>query len=300
MNKGTIIESHIILGYACNHKCKHCVVQVKREQCIGESKNLLFEEAIAAITTAIQNGANKIVFSGGEPTLRSDLAELVLFCLKKNLNVQIQTNGSKVDNIKMICETSKEFLPNIEFMIPLHSSVDEENDYICGCKGALKDARKTLNYLKNMDVRVIGKVVLTRYTGDLNDICSIYEEYGVKQLIIAYPHCVSFPEALVKKIDLIKEEVVEIFESFFSFSHKLDIILQAFPRCFIGKEDAIIQEECEEYLRTRIVEYKFRSYSGGDWHEFRKLDKKKFDYCIKCKHTRYCEGIWKEYMRVFL
>ena len=49
------IESHIVLGYKCNHHCKHCVVQVKREAAHNDIiSDLLFDEAIDIIYDAIQ------------------------------------------------------------------------------------------------------------------------------------------------------------------------------------------------------------------------------------------------------
>ena len=63
------VESHIVMGYKCNHYCRHCVVQVKRTRADEENaSDLSKDEALKAIQTAINNGATKIVFTGGEPT----------------------------------------------------------------------------------------------------------------------------------------------------------------------------------------------------------------------------------------
>lgn len=294
------VESHIVLGYDCNHSCKHCVVQIKRKEKQGKDKNLSTEEAYNAIDMAIDNEATKIVLSGGEPTVRQDLPQLVSYCLLKGKDVQIQTNGFHVFMIKEICEQNISNIDKLEFMIPLHSADACQNDYICGCIGGLQNAIASLEYLSNIQGNVIGKVVLTRYTGDLKEICHIYEKYKVGKVIIAYPHCVSFPVESIREIDLSKDETRKILKCFFSSPPNIPVFLQGMPRCFIGDISGImIQEEQAEFLSSKIVEYKFQSGDGNSWHQYRKLDKRKFECCKACRYNDACEGIWKEYFKIY-
>lgn len=293
------IESHIILGYNCNHYCKHCVVQVKRAQREDSDKDLSTEEARGAVDMAISNGASKIVLSGGEPTVRPDLPELVSYCLSKGKEVQIQTNGFNVSMIKRICEQNICNINRLEFMIPLHSADADQNDFICGCTGGLQNAFASLAYLESVYANVIGKVVLTRYTGDLKEICCIYERYKARKVIIAYPHCVSFPVERIREIDLNESETREIFRTFYRHPPKIPVLLQGFPRCFIGNiPEIVVQEEQKDYLSLEIVEYKFQSREGNSWHKYRRLDKRKFERCSDCCYNGSCEGIWKEYMKI--
>lgn len=296
-----MVESHIVLGYRCNHRCKHCVVQEKRS--VNEHNNigdLTTDEACSAIQTALHNGAGKIVLTGGEPTLRTDISDLVSFCLKHNSSVQIQTNGSFSDQIKKICTENEDRLNKLEFMIPLHSSNKIENDMICGCKGGYDGTVESMKFLYEKSGVLIGKIVLTKYTGKLSEIIHMYESFGAKEVIIAYPHCVSFPLNKVYEIDLQKSETRKILDELYREKINIPIVLQAFPRCFIGKnQNACIQEEMEEFLSLEIVENKFRADSGNMWHEYRKMDKLKFLNCEKCMHNAKCEGIWKEYIKAY-
>ncbi|MDE7251631.1 MAG: radical SAM protein [Acetatifactor sp.] len=300
MNIFTPIESHIILGYNCNHHCRHCVVQAKRSESENVDKNLSIEGARNAIDIAISNGASKIVLSGGEPTVRSDLPELVSYCLSQGKDVQIQTNGFNISMIKQVCEQNFSEIDRLEFMIPLHSADTDQNDFICGCTGGLKNAVASLAYLESIHANVIGKVVLTRLTGDLKELCRIYERYKACRVIIAYPHCVSFSIERVREIDLNESETREIFQGFYKQPPGIPVLLQGFPRCFIGDiSGVVIQEEQKDYISLEIVEYKFQSRKGNSWHEYRKLDKRKFARCDVCCYNGNCEGIWKEYMQIF-
>lgn len=294
------VESHIVLGYNCNHQCRHCVVQVKRIKAENEYTNLTKDEAISAVETALRNGATRIVFTGGEPTLRGDLPELVSFCFERGCKVQIQTNGSLTDSIKRVCSSNIDYLSMLEFMIPLHSANAKIHDNICRSENGFCQAIESLKYLANIRATIIGKIVLTKFTDDLSEICRIYEELGATSIIIAYPHCVSFPVEIIREIDLKEGETRDIFNKFYGESYKIPIILQAFPRCFVGEHpQAIIQEEQEDFLALEIVEHKLRVKDGMQWHTFRKLDKRKFRRCTLCKYNNTCEGIWKDYLKAY-
>lgn len=295
------VESHIVLGYKCNHYCRHCVVQVKRAHSDEANvSDFSKEEAINAIQTAIDNGATKIVFTGGEPTLRDDLTELVMYTLKKGCNVQVQTNGSMTKKIKEICRCCNEYSDMLEFMIPLHSANADIHNFICRSNNSFNQVIESMKEISYAGMRIIGKVVLTKFTDNLNDICRIYERFAASSVIIAYPHCVSFPIAVIREVDLEREDTKRIFSEFFKNEYRIPIILQAFPRCFVGEQPkAIIQEEQEDFLSLEIVEHQFRVKDGKQWHTFRKLDKRKFSYCTSCQYNNHCEGIWKDYQKAY-
>ena len=295
------VESHIVMGYKCNHYCRHCVVQVKRTRADEENaSDLPKDEALKAIQTAINNGATKIVFTGGEPTLREDLTDLIIYTLNSGCNVQVQTNGSRPEKIKEICRRCGKHLDMLEFMIPLHSANADKHDFICRSNNGFSQAIESLKVLSRAGVRIIGKIVLTKFTDSLTDICRVYEDIGASSIIIAYPHCVSFPVDVIREVDLEKEDTKRIFCEFFKNEYCMPIILQAFPRCFVGEQTkAVIQEEQEDFLALEIVEHQFRTKEGKQWHTFRKLDKRKFSHCTSCQYNNNCEGIWKDYQKAY-
>lgn len=296
------VESHVVLGYGCNHNCKHCVVQVKRSRILqsGVAQDLSPDESVVAIKKAIENGATKIVFTGGEPTLRPDLPNLVALSLSCGCKVQIQTNGSKTRIIERILLENQHFKDKIEYMIPIHSTDPDHNDFICGCKGGLENALNSIKFIASNNGNLIGKIVLTKYTNDLPSLCKIYDDNRAKYVIIAYPHCASFPIDVIREIDLECQQSKTILKNLYQYSFNTPIILQAFPRCFIGDiPSAIIQEEQSDFLDLQIVEHKYKSENGNLWHTYRKLDKKKMRCCVTCKYNQICEGIWKDYIRAY-
>ncbi len=301
INNNKEVESHIVLGYDCNQQCRHCVVQEKRISIKNSSnRNLSMDEAIDSVDSAIRSGATKIVFTGGEPTLRDDLSELVTFCISNNCMVQIQTNGSLLDKINMICSKNIESINMLEFMIPLHSAKAKIHNNVCRSDNGFEKTIQSLKYLTSIGATILGKIVLTKFTVDLNEICKLYERFNVKNITIAYPHCVSFPINKIREVDLKKEDTLLVFERLYREQYRIPIILQAFPRCFVGEySNIVIQEEQEEFLKLEIIEHKLRNLDGLQWHRFRKLDKRKFIHCTLCNYNNICEGIWKDYLKAY-
>jgi pyruvate-formate lyase-activating enzyme/SAM-dependent methyltransferase len=76
------------LAYACNNGCVFCHSS-DRKQLPG----LTTEEAQARIEQARDIGAQSVLFSGGEPTLRRDLPELATTCRQLGMRFGLITNG---------------------------------------------------------------------------------------------------------------------------------------------------------------------------------------------------------------
>ncbi len=77
----------------CNLKCVHCYAQSEDrdyadEMSTGEAKSMI--DDLAAF------GAPVLLFSGGEPTLRRDLVELMQHAKDRRMRVVISTNGTQI------------------------------------------------------------------------------------------------------------------------------------------------------------------------------------------------------------
>lgn len=295
------IEAHFFLGYTCNSHCKHCVVQVKREKIEKgySDKDLTTEQAFEHLRYLVDKDVYEVVLSGGEPTMRSDIVDLVSFLLDNNIKVQVQTNGSNPEIVKKIVEANIDKKNDISFMIPLHSIDKEEHNFISRNLGGFDKTLKSLELLKQYNIYVIGKIVLTRLTGKLKDIIYLYKSNNVKDIIIAYPHCVSFNDEKVKEIDLKLEEVEEKLKSIGGIVDDNNIILQGIPYCRVNSMYNHIQEDDFQYLDKEIIEYKYKDEYEYPWHIYRKKDKRKFSKCNSCEYNDKCEGIWKEYIRTY-
>lgn len=79
------------VGFSCNNNCRFCVQGNKRkkygDKSTAELKKLLRKGA---------KGHDRLILTGGEPTIREDLPELVGFAKEIGFKqIQIQTNGRR-------------------------------------------------------------------------------------------------------------------------------------------------------------------------------------------------------------
>lgn len=83
----------LYLTNACNLRCRHCFVYAgnayANELSTAEIKNL--------ITTCRQNGAVKLILTGGEVLLRKDFEEILRYGKSLEMYVQVLTNGTLWD-----------------------------------------------------------------------------------------------------------------------------------------------------------------------------------------------------------
>jgi radical SAM protein with 4Fe4S-binding SPASM domain len=127
----------------CNLKCIHCYADAKAESTEeGRASDLSGEEIWKIIDEAASLGCQKIQFTGGEPTLRPDLEDLMGHALDRGFKfVEIFTNGTMLTEKKVNFFAEKGI--NVALSIYCHRA--KEHDAITGVPGSFE---RTLNSLK--------------------------------------------------------------------------------------------------------------------------------------------------------
>jgi SynChlorMet cassette radical SAM/SPASM protein ScmF len=81
----------------CNQQCRHC--WIKSEPVGGHkypSKDIDLDVIMKALNQAIPLGLKKVKLTGGEPFFRKDIVSLLKWCKKKEIRVDIESNGTLV------------------------------------------------------------------------------------------------------------------------------------------------------------------------------------------------------------
>jgi radical SAM protein with 4Fe4S-binding SPASM domain len=124
----------------CNLHCKHCYENAGRR----ERNELTIDEALACIDMLAREGVVFLAFSGGEPTLRSDILLLIERAASHGMYVAIATNGltfADREKVRLFKDAGVSFV-----QISLDGCNPETHDFFRGLPGAF---RRTLKGIEN-------------------------------------------------------------------------------------------------------------------------------------------------------
>lgn len=122
----------LAITYRCNNNCSHCYNARSRqypELSTGEWKNIL--EKLWDI------GIPHIVFTGGEPTLRDDLPELISYAEKLGQITGINTNGRRLKDPAFLESLVNAGLDHVQITLESHDSAI--HDRMVAANGAWQD-----------------------------------------------------------------------------------------------------------------------------------------------------------------
>lgn len=139
----------VSLLYECNSRCSTCNIWKKR------SKRLTAQE-YRKIFKKIGHSPYWITFSGGEPFLREDIAEVVtnIYDVSKPKIINIPTNGiltkKIIDNVKIISSHCKKSQIVINLSI---DGIGKEHDDIRRVPGNYEKVTRTFKTLKKLNIK---------------------------------------------------------------------------------------------------------------------------------------------------
>jgi radical SAM protein with 4Fe4S-binding SPASM domain len=135
----------LALTYRCQNDCAHCYNA--RPRSFPELPAESWERMIDRLWDL---GIPHIVFTGGEPTLRGDLPELIAYGEQKGQITGLNTNGRKLKDRAYLQSLVDAGLDHVQ--ITLESHAEDVHDSVVGARGAWKD---TVEGLRNaLDTRL--------------------------------------------------------------------------------------------------------------------------------------------------
>lgn len=147
------------LDLRCNARCLFC--NVPEESCGTQS--LTTREAKNKITALLKKNKDlRLDISGGEPTLRPDLPEIVGYASKQGVKtIQIQTNAIKLADRSLVRQLKKSGLRKA--FVALHSHRAPIHDMMTEHRGAFKKCTQGIKHLLRAGIRVSLNPVITRF-----------------------------------------------------------------------------------------------------------------------------------------
>lgn len=146
----------------CNLRCIHCYAEA--ETCTEKRHfpTLSTEDIKRVIDDAVLLGCREVQFTGGEPTLRSDLKELIEHARTKGLEVEVFTNGNLLDEsmIKFLSEKK------VNVAMSIYSHKAETHNAITRVPGSFEKTLESLKLLLAYEVPTRCAIVAMKQNED--------------------------------------------------------------------------------------------------------------------------------------
>ncbi|NIO20596.1 MAG: radical SAM protein [Candidatus Aenigmarchaeota archaeon] len=280
------------VGFSCNNNCRFCVQAHKRE--LGDRTT---EELKKEMDKGIKTGCEGIVFTGGEPTIRKDIIELVKYAKDAGYRIiQLQSNGrmfSYKDFVKKLIEAGAN-----EFSPALHGHTSEIHDYLTRSPGAFDQVIQGIKNLRELNQYILMNSVINKVNYKyLPNLARLFVSLKVAQFQLAFIHAIGNArknfDSMVPKKSLVKPYIQRALD--IGIGGGVDLMVEAYPFCFM--------QGYEKYCAERFMpstEIRYPDLFVEDFERDRKKSgKKKFPQCKKCRYDLICEGPWKEYPEKF-
>ena len=297
----------IRLGTSCNQKCDFCF---NRWEPIN--KNLKTKEAKRLIKIYSEK-MKYLSFTGGEPTIRSDLSKLINYAVQVGIKeVGIQTNAVRLAN-----KNYTKFLVNKGLsyaFVSLHSHKMDISDALAGTPRNFKKTIRGIKNLLNLGVRIrISHVICLQNYKDLTAFVKFIQNMSPK-IEIEFSTVLPSPDIRKNKKIIVKlSEMEPYFYDALTYCKKNNIpfIISScsVPLCyaqgfeeysteyttmanfFNSKEKAInpmnnLPEDLKIYEEDRGME---------NWEK----NKIKSERCMECSLSSFCNGVWINYAQTF-
>jgi Fe-coproporphyrin III synthase len=160
------MDLSIILTYRCNSRCSMCH--------IWQHPTLPAEEVSPATLAQLPAGFHFLNLTGGEPTLRADLEQIVDLLHPKARQLEISTNGLQPDKLERIVQKH----PDVKIRISLEG-LGARNDAIRGEKNGFERKLATMRRLVAAGGRDLG-------------FATTFQDDNADQLLDLYQLCGSF------------------------------------------------------------------------------------------------------------
>jgi radical SAM protein with 4Fe4S-binding SPASM domain len=164
----------LAITYRCNNKCIHCYAGGPKQ-----TTELTTEQWKQVIDKLAKLGIPQIVFTGGEPTLKEDLAALIAYCGEMELVSGLVTNGRKLKDKAYLQTLIDAGIDHIQITIEAEDKMI--HDQITGAPGSWEETVQGLkNTLESPAYTVTNTTLNQLNINDIEPTIDFLHDLGVK------------------------------------------------------------------------------------------------------------------------
>jgi radical SAM protein with 4Fe4S-binding SPASM domain len=166
----------LALTYHCNNDCAHCYNEDSR--CEAELSTAEWKEILDRLW---EIGIPHIVFTGGEPSLRADLPELIAHAEENGQITGINTNGRRLSDMRFVESLVDAGLDHVQITLESHDPAI--HDHLVGKRGAWRQTVAGLRNVLSTQLYVMTNTTLLQENSPhLEETLDFLAELGVPTL----------------------------------------------------------------------------------------------------------------------
>ncbi len=167
------LRMDMALTFRCQNNCVHCYAGGPHE-----TSELSTEQWKEVIDRLKQIGVFILTFTGGEPTLREDLPELLLYAQNNGMVTGLITNGRKLKDKTYVETLEKAGLDFVQ--VTLESYKPETHDLMTAAKGSWNETVTGIKNAVKTHIYVTTNTTLSKYNAaDFLETIDFLKEIGV-------------------------------------------------------------------------------------------------------------------------
>jgi cyclic pyranopterin phosphate synthase len=279
----------IVLGYDCNLGCTYCTITDEMRR-----RALPTERVAREIERAARRGFREVAFTGGEPTLRSDLGPLVKLARRRGFeHVKVASNGLRYAHAPYLDHLIASGVDR--FHVSLHARSDAAYEATVRLAGTAPMRRAALANLIARGLDPVADLILKEDTyRDVRGWVADLHELGVRRFAL---WLVSLTDQNAGKVDQLPRlpDVARAMLPAFDDARAggYEVVSLHVPRCFVpGYEDHVRHPGADVVTVVTpddVFDLRDSRLGGGT----------KPAGCAGCRWADGCPGLRRDYVDVF-
>ena len=174
------VLSEIALTYRCQNRCDFCYAGSPRR---GDKKAEMTTEQVKKVIDRIYDEAKvpTVSLTGGEPTLRKDLLEIIGYAIEKGMRVNLITNGIRSADIGFVRRLADTGLHSAQ--VSIEGATAELHEAITGYRGSFARTLSGLHNLKAAGIHTHTNTTMCEKNRDrLLELVDFLADQGMKRM----------------------------------------------------------------------------------------------------------------------
>lgn len=292
----------IMTGFSCNNNCVMCTTKPKAKN-YSDRKT---EEIIKDLIKGREKQYKKVEFTGGEPTIRPDILDLIIKARQLNYEqIALSTNARMFSYDSFCKKIIKAGLNRVTSTLSAHNSrlgqalsrtPDSFEQTVQGIKNILKypyievSVNTVLMRVNYKYLNQIGNFIHDLGVGIWNILDLIPDGYGRDFYKVLSIRMIDLSSSLNSLKNIIEDfHLITFFD---------------FPLCFFTPElrnnshTNFITAQGRMEIEKQIG-YKPKRLEKSVDNLYKDIHKKRIKICQRCKFFKDCGGVWKDYLTLY-